>query len=126
MTGTDDATDALYACHITDEANAREQRQRLERLFDAASSVEETDAGLRLEIPREGTLARTAAAFAVVESRCCPWARYELAFTRQREGLVLEVTAPGDEEAVELIQQYPAGEIPDGLEMPGLPEGFER
>lgn len=119
--GTDD--ELRYACHMTDEDEARQQHKRLEALFDAASSVQEVDGGLRLEISRDGDLARTAAAFAVLESRCCPWARYELSFERRYEGIVLEIT--GDEEAAGLIQRYPAGEIPNELATPELPDGFE-
>ncbi len=123
-----DATDGppdAYACYMTDEDDAQAQAARLKTLFDAADTVEEIEDGLRLVLPREGELAETAAAFAVLESWCCPWARYEVAFTREREGVVLEVRAPGDEEATALIHQYPAGEIPDGLETPDLPDGFE-
>lgn len=123
---TDDASpedDAAYACRMTGEEEAREQAGRLQALFDAASAIEAIEGGLRLEIPREDDLAQAAADFAALESWCCPWARYELAFERGREGIVLEVT--GDEEVAELIQQYPAGEIPEGLETPELPDGFE-
>lgn len=116
MADTDDLEDT-YACYMTDEDEADEQRGRLEELFDRARSVDKTDDGLRVEVPREEGLAQTAADFAVLESWCCPWARYEVGFEPGRETVVLQVTAD-EAEAVELLHQYPTGEVPDRLDVP--------
>lgn len=107
-----------YACQMTDPDEADEQRRRLSTLFDAADSIDRVEGGLRLALPREGELAETAARFAILESRCCPWARYGLVFRRDLEGIELSIT--GDEQAAELIRQYPEGQIPDGLDVPSF------
>jgi hypothetical protein len=96
------AEPAAPVCDLAALGGARGRHRRLlATLLGAAVAVEETPRGWRLELPAEGRLFRTAAAWVSLERRCCPFVGCVLAWTRGgRVRLTLEAGDAAGREAL--------------------------
>jgi hypothetical protein len=90
---------------FADDAERAEHGALLRRVRDATTSTVEVEGGLRLLLPDDAAAFRDAAAWIVLERRCCPFLSFALAW---RDGQVA-VTVTGPAGAAAIVQDALAG-----------------